>query len=230
MRVVIVSAGHSFLGRNPYSPLACAMDAIDDLPSWAFDTFLMVCWSISRPGALKVSTSDRNSPPSLPQAISPPTWHPPPPKKWLAPPSGNLKLNVDGAWNVDRRIGGYGGVFRHDRGCFVAAKCGHFLNAFSPLQAEALAFRELLVWASVRGFSKYHIWSDSLQIVDALKDPSPNLSLISQVVEDIMALLSSITGASSTHARCQSNGVVHRLDRIGVTSSQSSEWLVAPQV
>lgn len=47
--------------------------------------------------------------------------------------------------------------FCDDRGCFVAAKCGHFLNAFSPLQAEALAFRELQVWASVRGFSKYHI-------------------------------------------------------------------------
>lgn len=152
------------------------MDAIDDLPPWAFDTFLVVCWSISRPGVLEtqdygqvpvtllrlvlleVSTSDRNSPPSpKPSLLLLGILRAPPPQqqKWLAPPSGNLKLNVDGAWNVDRRIGGYGGVFRDGRGCFVAAKCGHFLNAFSPLQAEL--FRELLVWASVRGFSKYHI-------------------------------------------------------------------------
>ncbi|KAB2597694.1 hypothetical protein D8674_000614 [Pyrus ussuriensis x Pyrus communis] len=83
---------------------------------------------------------------------------------------------------------------------------------------------------SFGGFQNIIFESDSLRIVEALKDPSPNLSLIGQVVEDIMALLSSITGASSTHARCQSNGVAHRLDRVGVTSSQSSEWLVTPQV
>ncbi|KAB2629333.1 hypothetical protein D8674_034128 [Pyrus ussuriensis x Pyrus communis] len=65
-------------------------------------------------------------------------------------------------------------------------------------------------------------------IVEALKDYSPILSLIRQVVEDIKALPSSITGALSTHALRQTNGVAHRLAHVGVTSSQSSEWLVSP--
>lgn len=96
----------------------------------------------------------------------------------MVTPSGKLKLNVDGAWDEDRKLGNYGGVVYDDRGCFVAAKCGHFLNVCSLLLAEAMAFRALLVWSLARVFHDLFIESDSLQIVEALKDPSPNLSLI----------------------------------------------------
>lgn len=39
-------------------------------------------------------------------------------------------------------LGGFGGIVRDEMGCFLAAKCGHFVDVFSPLQAEAMAIRE----------------------------------------------------------------------------------------
>lgn len=41
-------------------------------------------------------------------------------------------------------LGGFGEIVHaHDEmGCFLAAKCGHLVDVFSPLQAEATAIRE----------------------------------------------------------------------------------------
>ncbi|KAB2618094.1 hypothetical protein D8674_013963 [Pyrus ussuriensis x Pyrus communis] len=47
-------------------------------------------------------------------------------------------------------------------------------------------------------------------------------------MEDIKALLPSITEAIFTHTRCQANSIAHRLARFGLSLSQECEWDVSP--
>lgn len=42
--------------------------------------------------------------------------------------------------------------FEDKLGMFVAGNCGNFEDVFSPLQSEAMAFREGLAWTVDRGF------------------------------------------------------------------------------
>lgn len=106
-------------------------------------------------------------------------------------------MNIDGSWNRDRRVAGFGIIVRGNTGNFVAAKYGCLEDAFSPLQAEAMVVKEGLIWA-VTGVFKQFIMSDSLQIVKVSKDSSINLSLVGQIVEDIKELLLTITEAIFT--------------------------------
>ncbi|RXH89279.1 hypothetical protein DVH24_031636 [Malus domestica] len=47
---------------------------------------------------------------------------------------------------------GFGLIIRDDSGSFVTAMAGHFMDTFSPQQAEALAFRAAVLWAISRDF------------------------------------------------------------------------------
>ncbi|MQM09596.1 hypothetical protein Taro_042471 [Colocasia esculenta] len=62
--------------------------------------------------------------------------------RWLLPPTGRLKLNVDGAFKSSMGTAGGGGVLRNDRGdiifCF-AHRCPHVC---SSLESEALALTD----------------------------------------------------------------------------------------
>ncbi|KAB2605235.1 hypothetical protein D8674_004952 [Pyrus ussuriensis x Pyrus communis] len=80
-------------------------------------------------------------------------------------------------------------------------------------QVEAVAVRACLVWAGDRGFQNFQCESDSLQIVQASRNPSTDLSDIGQVMEDIKELLSTITGAILTHTCSKANNAAHRLAR-----------------
>ncbi|RXI09039.1 hypothetical protein DVH24_023183 [Malus domestica] len=101
-------------------------------------------------------------------------------------------------------------------------------DLFSPLQAEAVALRAGLSWAIHRGFQHISFESDSLYIVEASCDSSPDLSFIGQIVEDIKVLFHSITEDKITHTHCQANSIAHRLARVGLSEQQDCIWDVTP--
>lgn len=88
-----------------------------------------------------------------------------------------------------------------------------------------MAFRSALVWACFSGFHNMIFESDSLQIIEALRVTSTNLSPVGQIIEDIKALLSTITEASSSHSHRQANAIAHRLARFGLTVPHECIWL-----
>ncbi|MQL78500.1 hypothetical protein Taro_010928 [Colocasia esculenta] len=73
--------------------------------------------------------------------------------KWLTPPKGRLKLNVDGDFKMTSGEAGGGGILRDHKGnmCCTFAKTYHGLN--SSLAAEALALRDGLSICCSRGVS-----------------------------------------------------------------------------
>ncbi|XP_068313678.1 uncharacterized protein [Pyrus communis] len=137
-------------------------------------------------------------------------------------------MNIDGAWNGDRNVAGFGAIVRDETGNFVSAKCGREEDVFSPLQAEAVALRAGLSRAVHRGFQHISFESDSLQIVETSCEVSPDLSFIGQIVEDIKVLLLSITEGKITHTHRQTNSVAHRLARVGLSVQQDCIWNVTP--
>ncbi|KAM1228365.1 hypothetical protein ACFX2J_007471 [Malus domestica] len=108
--------------------------------------------------------------------------------RWVAPPSGRLKMNVDGSWNAEIKVAGFGAVIRGSDMVFVTAHCGSFEDVFSPLQSEAMVVRAVTEATISRqanatahhlartGLSLSHCceWLDSLPsiIVDLLVEES----------------------------------------------------------
>ncbi|KAM1383005.1 hypothetical protein ACFX2F_035399 [Malus domestica] len=137
-------------------------------------------------------------------------------------------MNIDGSWNAGRLVASFGAIIRDINGCFVAATTGRFDDVSFPLISEAMAVRVGLQWAIDRGYHSFIIETDSLQIVQALRDPTLNLSIIGQVAEDCKALLNTITEANITHIRCNANIAAHRLAKVGLSLMQSCEWFGSP--
>lgn len=63
-------------------------------------------------------------------------------------------MNIDGSWNHDSRVAGFGIIVRGNTGNFVAVKCGCLEDAFSPIQA-AMVVKEGLIWAVTGVFKQF---------------------------------------------------------------------------
>lgn len=68
------------------------------------------------------------------------------------PDLGWIKINTDGAIDVDQGNGGAGGVVRLPS-TFVAAWSKPLPGIMDPLIAETLAVREGVIFAKLRGFT-----------------------------------------------------------------------------
>ncbi|XP_024164679.1 uncharacterized protein LOC112171781 [Rosa chinensis] len=96
--------------------------------------------------------------------------------KWQCPPSGRLKINVDGAFRVDNSRGGIGVVVRNDAGTGIAALARPFLHAHSILNMEAEACRAGLLLGIHQGWSEIDIESDSAILIAALNSSKQDFS------------------------------------------------------
>lgn len=137
-------------------------------------------------------------------------------------------MNFDGTWNEAEKIGGAGVVIRDDTGKFVACFCKNSRDVFSPIQAETLALRDHVVWAATRGFHKIFVEGDSLQIVGALTNASPNLSTIGHIMDDVKHWLPTITKEVCTHIYREVNTVAHRLARFSLSIADQCDWFDSP--
>jgi Reverse transcriptase-like len=59
--------------------------------------------------------------------------------RWLTPPRGKLKLNVDGAYKRSINSAGGGGIIRDCHGDIIHAFASYYPNVHSSFEAEALA-------------------------------------------------------------------------------------------
>ncbi|PRQ57425.1 putative ribonuclease H-like domain-containing protein [Rosa chinensis] len=105
--------------------------------------------------------------------------------KWHCPPTGRLKINIDGAYNADRRLGGVGVVCRDDHGSCVAVLAKPFQYASSALHMEAEALRAGLLLAIHQGWMDIEMDTDCAILVYALnRELDDDLSDIGRIMED----------------------------------------------
>ncbi|XP_017187335.2 uncharacterized protein [Malus domestica] len=148
--------------------------------------------------------------------------------RWIVPPRGQLKRNIDGFGKAESLAAGFSAIIRDGNGLFIAAGIGSFEDIASPLISKAMAMRAGLLWAIDRGYQSLIIETYSLQIVEALRDPILNLSPIEQVLKDCKVLLNTITEANITHIRRNANAAAHHLAKVGLSLMQSYEWIGSP--
>ncbi|MQM10798.1 hypothetical protein Taro_043696 [Colocasia esculenta] len=74
--------------------------------------------------------------------------------RWITPPRGRLKLNVDGAFNMMLDEAGGGGILRDHKGNMCCAFAMPYHDLKSSLEAEALALRDGLSMCCRKGFKE----------------------------------------------------------------------------
>ena len=88
--------------------------------------------------------------------------------RWEYPPSGRLKINIDGFYCVDDGVGGIGVIIRNDVGVGIAALSKQFRFALSVLLMEVEACRAGLELGLRQNCLHVDLESDSILLIAAL--------------------------------------------------------------
>lgn len=84
---------------------------------------------------------------------------------WRPPESDQIKINTDAAIIHDEGKSGAGGVARSST-ALLGVWCKPHPGVTDPLIAEALAARDGVIFANLRGFSHVVLETDSLEVVN----------------------------------------------------------------
>lgn len=150
---------------------------------------------------------------------------------WHGPPTGVIKLNVDGA--IDRRSGivGVGIVARNHLGQILGASSIPFPGLLSPRVAKALGFREALVLAANKGLADIIIEGDSIQIVQALNQAGKSYSDCSSILSDYLELLPLFSSCAFEYVNRSFNRVAHSLAKQSLLGVRLDIWgVLSPSI
>ncbi|KAK1648042.1 hypothetical protein QYE76_065847 [Lolium multiflorum] len=103
-------------------------------------------------------------------------------QRWLSPPSGMCKLNVDGAVARSLRQGDVGAVCRGNDGSFLGASAVVFEGVTHPGRLEAMACREGIALATNLHIGAVMIASNCLEVVQGLQ--MKNLGQFSHILRE----------------------------------------------
>ncbi|XP_061999476.1 uncharacterized protein LOC133716838 [Rosa rugosa] len=145
--------------------------------------------------------------------------------KWENPPSGRLKVNVDGSFCADHGDGGVGVVIRDEYGTCLAAFARHFPHVSSALHMEAEAARAGILLAIHQDFSAFDLECDCSIVVNALKHGMEDRSDIGRIIEDCKSYLTSLHSVQIRHIFREANGVANRLAHLASMNYLDDVWL-----
>ena len=92
------------------------------------------------------------------QPVTPPTS---PPQRWSLLPPGYLKININGAFKKDFKIGAWGFLVRDHEGSAALAGAGNLGQVHDALLAETMACKQALEAAEHFGTSQVIMETDS---------------------------------------------------------------------
>lgn len=95
---------------------------------------------------------------------------------WRRPLDDVVKINSDGSYMAGTGEGGWGYVIRDGEGGVLYAGAGNLVRLTEALQAEVQACWEGAKAAAEHGIERVILETDSLQLVQAMKDNSYRLS------------------------------------------------------
>ena len=134
--------------------------------------------------------------------------------RWKPPATGSYKLNADASIKLGDNTFSVGFVLRDHAGGFVMGQVRKMLMVSSVFEAEVVAIREGLQWASGLPYHKIEIESDSLLAVHALTRPTDITLEVGYVLDECSSLIRSRPGLSIHFAKRQANKVAHLMARV----------------
>jgi ribonuclease HI len=132
-------------------------------------------------------------------------------KKWLAPPAGRSKINVDAAVAKSTPKGAVGVVCRTLEGAFIGAAATVYAGLTDPGYLEALACREALDTAADLLLGPIHVASDCLEVINGLKGDCRGR--FRNILKEISDRAREREDTFFVHEGRESNGEAHRLSR-----------------
>ena len=131
------------------------------------------------------------------------------PTRWLRPPSGKVKINVDGAVARQSRGGAIAVLCRDHEGVYLGSSAVVFHHTRDPLLLETYACREALALADDLGIGNIYVASDSQEVVNDINRGTggPNAS----IVHEILSHCNNFSSCSFVHERRNFNFEAHNL-------------------
>jgi hypothetical protein len=144
---------------------------------------------------------------------------------WESPPSGRLKINLEGVLRAKEIVGGAGVIVRDEYGQCVAALTKHVPFATSSLHVLLVACRSGMEMAIKQGWTDIVMESTCMQLVYAVENDYEDWSELGQVIEDCKASLQAFKSIEFRHIFIEANGVATRLAHLASSSALDELWL-----
>jgi ribonuclease HI len=143
---------------------------------------------------------------------------------WRPPDDDIIKINIDGGLSLEARQGGAGGIAR-SHSAYLGAWSKPLLGISDPFIAEAMALREGVVFAQLRGFQKVVMETDCLEIVDLWNSRHSSRAAVTPILQDIGELESNFILFSIQHVSRSSNQPAHLCAKRACTLIRTDSWV-----
>lgn len=146
---------------------------------------------------------------------------------WYPPMTNRVKINVDAAIFEDSHNFSHAVIVRDHDGNLVEAMSKCMQGKPSPDVAEALGIKEALSWVKNGSWVDAIIESDCLQVVQAIRSPTPCLSYLGRVVKECQDILASLSRRNIClrFVKRSANRVAHYLARYSCSNAER-RWRV----
>jgi ribonuclease HI len=146
-------------------------------------------------------------------------------QRWAKPPFGRYKINWDVAIDTKLHRMGFGVIIRDHRGAVCAAKCKRFNRDYEPVIGEAMAAMEAVEFSKDRGLLDIMLEGDSLQVVQAIKEPTPSWKKYGHFIDAIRDILGSHRSWIVAHVKRDANKAAHGLAQEGLHQTDERIWI-----
>ncbi|KAE8797985.1 Alanyl-tRNA synthetase [Hordeum vulgare] len=143
---------------------------------------------------------------------------------WRPPELDQVKINTDAAVRFLEEKSGAGGVARSQT-ALMGAWCKPHLGVTDPMIAEALALRDGVIFANLRGYANVITDTDSLEIVILWNNRHNSRSVVAPVIYEIEELADSFHSFVIQHVSRSANGPAHLCVQRACNVSVTESWL-----
>ncbi|XP_035551132.1 uncharacterized protein LOC118349700 [Juglans regia] len=145
--------------------------------------------------------------------------------RWIAPPVGTLKLNVDGALFFDQQRAGVGALLRDEKGDVLLTACKKEMTVNNLLEIELLAILRGLQLCLHKGIPKLEIETDSLIMANTIPSKEAySRSMIGNMIKGIQDLMKLFHQCSIQHVGSISNAGAQKLAKYAWHIDDISVW------
>jgi hypothetical protein len=146
---------------------------------------------------------------------------------WRPPDDGWVKINTDAGIAFDALKAGAGGIARNTSG-FIGAWSKPYPGVTDPMIAEALALRDGVIFAKLRGFTRVVMETDCKEVVDLWDSRAGSRAIIAPILQEIEGLVFSFSSFIIQHVIRMANTPAHLCAKHACTLTVTSCWFVTP--
>ncbi|XP_022737251.1 uncharacterized protein LOC111290155 [Durio zibethinus] len=134
---------------------------------------------------------------------------------WKPPPSHAIKVNFDGALNIETATGGIGVGVRNHKGEVLRAVAKRVEDIRNALLVEPIAAVARISLAQELGFRSIILEGDASKVISKLNQGNKDLPANGNILEDAKILKQSFNYIREEYVRRHANDVAHILARLG---------------